>query len=147
MIASTFDLRSPQLDEGTNQRACTEQFGVCTSPQAEPPEVAAEPQPPTMMIHILGSGAHSIEGEFYNVLEHGVRFLSPETIPSGTAIRIERPDGLILGEAFHSAPASDHRFIVDILFLEVLSNLSSLQTLLCKLRSQEPDHFSKSKAI
>ena len=51
-------------------------------------------QKPALVITILGSGHHSVEGELSDVSANGLCFLSPEAIPSGTPIRIDRPDSL-----------------------------------------------------
>ncbi len=72
-----------------------------------------------------------------DVSPDGMRFLSPSPVAPSSAIRIDRPDGMILGEVCYCSPAPDNQFHLGLLFHQVLSNLRDLGPLLRTLQSYE----------
>ncbi len=97
-----------------------------------------------LTIEILGDhpatyeGSNKIPGLMVDVSTDGMRFLSPVDIAPGTAIRIDRDTGMILGEVCYTESHGEE-FHLGILFRQVLANLRDLEPLLRTLQSYEED--------
>lgn len=97
-----------------------------------------------LTIEILGDhpatyeGSNKIPGLMVDVSTDGMRFLSPVDIAPGTAIRIDRDTGMILGEVCYTESHGE-QFHLGILFRQVLANLRDLEPLLRTLQSYEED--------
>jgi len=91
-----------------------------------------------LTIEILGDHSRSVEGLMVDVSSDGMRFLSPVDVAPGTAIRVDRDGGMILGEVCYTEPHGE-QFHLGILFRQVLANLRDLEPLLRMLQSYEED--------
>lgn len=91
-----------------------------------------------LTIDVLGDHPAKIEGLMVDVSTDGMRFLSPVDVAPGTAIRVDRDGGMILGEVCYTEPHGE-QFHLGILFRQVLSNLRDLEPLLRTLHSYEED--------
>ncbi len=80
-----------------------------------------------LTLRILGDGALDLHGQTLDVSAGGMRFLSPAPVAPSTAFRIDRPDGIILGEVCHCSPAPDNQFYLGLVFHQALANLRDLE--------------------
>ena len=99
----------------------------------------------TLTLRILGDAPIDIEGQMLDVSADGMRFLSPCAVAPSSAIRIDRPDGMILGEVCYCAPAPGNQFYLGVLFRQVLSNLRDLEPILRTLQSYNDEDEAKAK--
>jgi hypothetical protein len=91
-----------------------------------------------LTIEILGNDPMRVDGLMVDVSSDGMRFLSPVDVAPGTAIRVDRDGGMILGEVCYTEPHGE-QFHLGILFRQVLANLRDLEPLLRTLQSYEED--------
>jgi hypothetical protein len=97
-----------------------------------------------LTIEILGDnpvtyqGSNKIPGMMVDVSTDGMRFLSPVDVAPGTAIRVDRDSGMILGEVCY-VEVHGEQFHLGILFRQVLANLRDLEPLLRTLQSYEEE--------
>jgi len=91
-----------------------------------------------LTIEILGDHPSKVTGLMVDVSSDGMRFLSPVDVAPGTAIRVDRDGGMILGEVCYTEPHGE-QFHLGILFRQVLANLRDLEPLLRTLHSYEED--------
>ena len=94
----------------------------------------------TLTLRILGNAPSDIEVQVIDVSADGMRYLSPRAVAPSSAIRIDRPDGMILGEVCYCDPAPENQFHLGVLFHQVLNNLRNLDPL---LRTLHPTHATK----
>ncbi len=90
-----------------------------------------------LTLRVLGDGARDLDGQMLDVSADGMRFLSPAPVALSAAFRIDRPDGMILGEVCHCSPAPDNQYHLGLVFHQVLANLRDLEPLLRTLQSYE----------
>jgi len=114
-----------------------ESLSSSPSTEASTEQPNATRQHVALTVRILTSSPGSIQGQMLSLTTTGLCMLSPKAIPLGAAIRIDRPDGFILGEACQSSLNPDGSFSVAILFHEILGNLGGLEPLLRGLRPQD----------
>lgn len=96
-----------------------------------------------LTLRVLGETAVDLEGQMLDASADGMRFLSPSPVAPSTAIRIDRPDGMILGEVCYCTPTPDNQFHLGLIFHQVLANLRDLEPLLRTLQSYEHQDQSK----
>jgi len=99
-----------------------------------------------LTLRVLSEEAVDLEGQMLDVSADGMRFLSPSPVAPSSAIRIDRPDGMILGEVCYCSPAPDNQFHLGLVFHQVLANLRDLEPLLRTLQSyEEQAHSAKDR--
>lgn len=98
-----------------------------------------------LVIRLLGDDPCDLPGRMMDVSADGMRFDCARPVAPGTAIRIDREDGMILGEVCHCSTLADGVHSIGILFHQVLSNLRDLEPLLRTLHSYETEARAANK--
>ena len=81
---------------------------------------------------VLTGQEHHLDGQILNVSQSGLRLLVGQPVASGTAIKIEYEDTLLLGEAVYCYPAGD-QFAVGLELQQALYGTSELAKLADRL--------------
>ena len=77
----------------------------------------------------LGAEKVQLEGTMTNVSEEGYKLLLPQALRCGTAVEIDMPDAMLLGEVRYCRPEGDGTFGIGLENIQILSNIGALSRL------------------
>ncbi len=87
-------------------------------------------------VTLLGGEPLQLTGRISNISGRGIRLLLPQKIALGTALRVDWPDGLLLGEVCYCQAEEGGGFSAGLTLEHVLYNLHELAALARQLLNE-----------